>query len=163
MRYKTLYRKVIREAKRRYNDNYILHAKNISKAIWRVIHKETGKFSSKKQDVIVVNKSVEVMNPSKVAELLNSYFCEVLKELLKEKGKKIPTQGNYHLKIKENINSIFLLPITEIEVEKVASSLKNKLTAGTDEIPEYVVKQCIGQLKVDMCFVSTHTCLVLLV
>ena len=52
------------------------------------------------------------------------------------------------LKIKKNTNSIFLLPITEIEVEKVARSLKNKLTAGTDEIPEYVVKQCIEQLKV---------------
>ena len=29
-------------------------------------------------------------------------------------------------------------------------SLKNKLTAGTDEIPEYVVKQCIEQLKVPL-------------
>ena len=54
------------------------------------------------------------------------------------------------LKIKKNTNSIFLLPITEIEVEKVARSLKNKLTAGTDEIPEYVVKQCIEQLKVPL-------------
>jgi len=31
----------------------------------------------------------------------------------------------------------------------VARSLKNKLTAGTDEIPEYVVKQCI-ELKVPL-------------
>ena len=30
----------------------------------------------------------------------------------------------------------------------MARRLKNKLTAGTDEIPEYVVKQCIEQLKV---------------
>jgi hypothetical protein len=30
----------------------------------------------------------------------------------------------------------------------VAKILKNKLTAGIDEIPEYVVKQCIEQLKV---------------
>jgi len=35
-------------------------------------------------------------------------------------------------------------------VEKVAGSLKNKLTAGTDEIPEYVVKQCIQQLKIPL-------------
>jgi len=59
IRYKTLYRKVIREAKRRENDNYILHAKNKSKAIWRVIHKETGKSSSQKQDIIIVSNSVK--------------------------------------------------------------------------------------------------------
>ena len=35
-------------------------------------------------------------------------------------------------------------------MKKVAGSLKNKLTAGTDEIPEYVVKQCIEQLKIPL-------------
>jgi len=131
-RYKTLYKRVIREAKRRDNDNYILHAQNKSKAIWRVIHKETGKTSPQDQDIIIVKNSEEVSNPGKVAELFNSYFCEISKELLKEEGKKGPTHGNYQLKIKKNTNSIFLLPIIESEVEKVAGSLKNKLTAGTD-------------------------------
>jgi len=92
-RYKTLYRRVIREAKRRDSDNYILHAKNKSKAIWRVIHKETGKTSSQKQDIIIVKNSVEVMNPNEVAELLNSYFCKISKELLKEEGKKHQPRG----------------------------------------------------------------------
>ena len=32
----------------------------------------------------------------------------------------------------------------------MARSLKNILTAGTDEIPEFVVKQCIEQLKVPL-------------
>jgi hypothetical protein len=44
-RYKITYKRVIREAKRTENDNYILHAKNKSKAISWVIHKETGKTS----------------------------------------------------------------------------------------------------------------------
>jgi hypothetical protein len=44
---------VIREAKRRENDNYILRAKNKSKAIWQVIHKEIGKNSSQKQDTVL--------------------------------------------------------------------------------------------------------------
>ena len=88
-----MYRSVIRKAKSRDNDNYILHAKNKSKAIWRVIHKETGKTLSHKQDIIIVKNSVEVMNPSKVAELLNSYFCEISKELLKEEEKKHQPRG----------------------------------------------------------------------
>jgi hypothetical protein len=42
---------------------------------------------------------------------------------------------------------MFLFPVTESEVEKVAKGLKNKLSAGIDEIPDYVVKQCIKLLK----------------
>ena len=32
-------------------------------------------------------------------------------------------------------------------MEKVVKGLKNKLSAGIDEIPDYVVKQCIKLLK----------------
>ena len=42
---------------------------------------------------------------------------------------------------------MFLFQVTESEVEKVAKGLKNKLSAGIDEIPDYVVKQCIKLLK----------------
>ena len=42
---------------------------------------------------------------------------------------------------------MFLFPVTESEVEKVATDLKNKLSAGIDDIPDYVVKRCIQVLK----------------
>jgi hypothetical protein len=45
---------------------------------------------------------------------------------------------------------MFLFPVTESEVEKVARSLKNKLSAGIDEIPDYVVKQCIKRLEIPL-------------
>jgi len=41
---------------------------------------------------------------------------------------------------------MFLHPVRENEVKKVAGYLKNKLTAGLDDVPEYVIKQCIDQL-----------------
>jgi hypothetical protein len=44
---------------------------------------------------------------------------------------------------------MFLFPVRESEVEKVAS-VKNKLSAGIDEIPDYVVKQCIKLLKIPL-------------
>jgi len=42
---------------------------------------------------------------------------------------------------------MFLFPVTESEVEKVEKGLTNKLSAGIDEMPDYVVKQCITLLK----------------
>jgi hypothetical protein len=47
---------------------------------------------------------------------------------------------NQHLKIKESTKTRFLFPVIESEVEKVANGLKNKLLAGIDEIPDYVLK-----------------------
>jgi hypothetical protein len=131
---------VFREAKRRENDNYILRAKNKSKVIWQVIHKETGKTSSQKQDTKIVRNSEEITNPYKLSELFNYYFCEISEKLLKKKGEKIPTSENYHLKINKSSKTTFLFPITESEVVKVARCSKNKLTAGIDEIPDHVVR-----------------------
>jgi len=53
------------------------------------------------QDIMIVKNSEEVSNPGNVAELFNSYFCEISKELLKAEGNKGPTPGNYQLKIKK--------------------------------------------------------------
>jgi len=73
-RYKLIYKRVIREAKKRENDNYIMCAKNKSKAIWQVILKETGKSPLQKLDIKLVKNSEEIINPYKISEIFNSYF-----------------------------------------------------------------------------------------
>jgi hypothetical protein len=42
---------------------------------------------------------------------------------------------------------MFVSPITEDEVQNVVSKLKGKLSAGYDEIPEKLVKECIQFIK----------------
>jgi heterodisulfide reductase subunit B len=59
----------------------------------------------------------------------------------------MPNSENQHLKIKESTKTMLLFPVRASEVEKVAKGLKNKLSAGIDEIPDCVVKQCIKLLK----------------
>jgi hypothetical protein len=58
----------------------------------------------------------------------------------------MPNSENQHLKIKEITKSI-LFPVAESEVENVVEGFKNKLLAVINEIPDYVVKQCIKLLK----------------
>jgi hypothetical protein len=38
---------------------------------------------------------------------------------------------------------MFLFPVIEMEVEKVVKDFMGKLSAEFDEVPDYVVKQCI--------------------
>jgi len=146
-KYKIVYKRVIREVKRKEIDKYILHANHKSKAVWHIKNKETGRTSSNKQDIKIILNSEEITNPENVAELFHSYFRKISKKLLKQNENKIPNSENQHLKIKESTKTMFLFPAKESEVEKVEKGLKNKLSAGINEIPDYAVKQCITLLK----------------
>ena len=144
-KYQLIYRKVIREAKRWQNDKHILHANYKSKAVWQIINRETGRTSLNRQDIKINWNSEEITNPEIVAELFNSYFCKISEELLKKNRKNMPNYEKQYLKIKKSTKTMFQL--TENELEKVAKGLTNISSAGTDEISDCVVKQCIIQLK----------------
>ena len=66
-----------------------------------------------------------------------------MEELVKQKS-----NGRvYNLKIKQCPNSIFIYPVTEEEVISLTKGLKGKPTAGDDDIPESLVKQCMQLIK----------------
>ena len=83
-RYKIVYKRAVKEAKRRENDKFLLNANNKSKAAWQIINKETGRTLSKTQDIIISNNSKEISNPEEVAELFISYFCKISEKLSKK-------------------------------------------------------------------------------
>jgi hypothetical protein len=43
--------------------------------------------------------------------------------------------------------------VTENEVERVVIKLKRKAATGVDEIPDFIVKDCIHLLKKPLCFI----------
>jgi hypothetical protein len=55
--------------------------------------------------------------------------------------------------ITHNPNFMFLVPVTEDEVLKVTSKLRGKLSAGYDEIPNNIVKQCIQFINKPLTFI----------
>jgi hypothetical protein len=48
---------------------------------------------------------------------------------------------------------MFLVPVTEEEVLTVTSKLKGKVSAGYNEIPDNIVKQCIQFIKKPLTFI----------
>jgi len=84
-KYQIIYRRVIRAAKRRQNDKNILHANYKSKAVWKIINRETGRTSLNRQDIEINWNSEEITNPETVAEPFSSYFCKISEELIKKK------------------------------------------------------------------------------
>ena len=59
----------------------------------------------------------------------------------------MPNSENENLKTKESTKTMFLFPVIENELEKSLKGLKNRLSAGIDEIPVYIIKQCTKLLK----------------
>jgi hypothetical protein len=73
----------------------------------------------------------------------------VLYEYCGRTGTANTSKGSYNNlshEIKHCPNAIFISPVTE-EVVSLAKNLKNKLTAGYDDIPKSLVKQCIQLIK----------------
>jgi hypothetical protein len=145
-RYQIIYKRVMKEAKRRENDRYVLRAKNRTKAMWHIINKAVGKSLQFDQKSELNNGSVTISDPQKVADMMNSFFVGIVDDLLNQNSCNINIQT-----AKESINycpnSIFLLPVTESEIECVTKSLKGKSSPGFDDIPESLVKQCIQYIK----------------
>jgi hypothetical protein len=74
--YRRIYRKVIIEAKKRDNDNYIANAKNKTKASWQVINYETGKTTVSNKN-IELNWNSSKITPNMVSEIFNIYFVDI--------------------------------------------------------------------------------------
>jgi len=54
---------------------------------------------------------------------------------------------NSQHEINRCLNTIFVYPVTEEEVESLTKGLKGKHSAGYDDIPKFLIKQCIQLVK----------------
>jgi hypothetical protein len=61
--------------------------------------------------------------------------------------KQMSDESVYNLNRNHCPNSIFIYPVTEEEVISLTKSLKGKPTAGEDDIPENLFKQCVHLIK----------------
>jgi hypothetical protein len=82
-----------------------------------------------------------------VADMLNNFFVEIIDDLLSKNNKNNTNTQMQKQRLNCCSNTIFLHPVTEYKIESVTNSLKGKLSTGYDEIPEYLVKNCINYVK----------------
>jgi len=112
--------------------------------MWQLINRKIGEvpLNDHKLELRIGNKIIS--NPTEITEKLNMYFISTVEELVQQNS----NRRNYNkLEIKHCPNSIFIHPVTEEEVISLTKSLKGKPSAGYDDIPERLVKQCIHLIK----------------
>lgn len=71
--YRKIYKRVLKEAKRKDNDRFILTAQNKTKATWQVIDRETGKDTPVGRKIELNSGKDRILHPQVIADLFNTY------------------------------------------------------------------------------------------
>jgi hypothetical protein len=108
--------------------------------LWNLINKESG--NSQQNCNIIINDGENIItNPQIISDRFNTFFTEVIEEPLSQNNL---IKQNTKFKIKNCSETMFIAPVTEIEVEQTRKGLKTNSAAGFDKIPMSLVKQCLG-------------------
>ena len=85
-KYQRIYKRVLREAKKRVNDRYVRESVDRTKVIWRLINREIGKAPENEQNLeLRIGKKI-ISNPNDITDKLNTHIIRTVEELV---GKKL--------------------------------------------------------------------------
>lgn len=130
--YNRIFKSVIKLAKRKYHEKYLEIANNKVKAAWDIVKFELGKHKNKASII----PSRARINPSSVAEDFNSFFIDVPNRVGSTHNLLASTRnvvGNCSSRMRFKL-------LSPKQVEVLIKSLKNKNSAGWDEIPVKVFR-----------------------
>jgi len=93
----------------------------------------------------------------KILELFQSYFAETIEKLTDQNNGTHSAYNTANLKINTCPQTMYIIPVTENEIEKVVKNLKGKSSSGFDGVADSVVKKCVQFIKkplADICNTS---------
>jgi hypothetical protein len=103
--------------------------------MWRIINKELGNNQRREVGKETRYGTRKGSNLKGVAEMYNSYFTEIIGKLVKQNnGSRAPQEIN------SCNETMFIYPVTEIEIAEMVKNFKGKYSAGIDGIPYFVLK-----------------------
>lgn len=137
--YTKLFKKCINLSKRIANQKFVTKSKNICKATWTVIKRETSGSNAINCINNIIFNDKEITEPAIIASTFNNYF---INEACKVNNNTKENTVKTHL-----LNSIFLKPVDEEYIKKVIVSLKNTQSVGYDDISTNVIKLCKDELS----------------
>ncbi|XP_049813681.1 uncharacterized protein LOC126260396 [Schistocerca nitens] len=145
-KYKLVLKRIIKEAKIKENDKYIMKSSNKTKSMWKAVQNLTGKKTTHK-NIVISHDRKNVTDPREVANSFNSYYATVAGKLVKEKfGNPPNTTWKVLSSIEINNISMFLSPVSPTELLNTINSLKSKYSTGIDDIPDYIIKITARQI-----------------
>jgi hypothetical protein len=81
-------------------------------------------------------------DPKAIVNVFNEYYTNLARHILSGNPSSKNNEDGVNA-VKCNSNSMFLTPTTEMEVVGIIKGLSNKQSTGTDNIPQFIIKNVI--------------------
>lgn len=131
--YADILSKVIKQAKKMYNINYIASSENKGKATWALVKKVTSDKENPCKNTILENIHCADSDSVTILNQANNYFLNACPDV------KANSEVDYKL-IKKCLPSIFMYGACKEEIIECIKKMKNKKSTGEDEVPVDLLK-----------------------
>lgn len=151
------YKRNLNQAKVNHYSNKICNANNKTKETWNIINKELGRKSSSQKSITLLHGSEEVKESIEISELFAQHFSNAAEmATLNHFGENLSLPCS----IGQNVDIAYPFesyPITETEVLRTLNIMKNKNSAGIDELSIPVLKKIIDVIVKPLIFLMNQS------
>ena len=142
--FKKEYFKTRRKAKRKYFNEKFSELRHDCKSTWQLINSLIKRKSSNNIIDELIIDGVSITNTKKICDQFNNFFANVGTT----EAKNIPTNDTDPMSFMRGLppESMYLHPTDEDEIKKEAKKLNKKRSSGWDDIPSFLLLQCIEEI-----------------
>jgi len=136
--YRNTLTKLVSKQKYNYYSNKIDNACQDIKKVWNTIKEFIGREKNENVSITLQENGLNISNPEMVANKLNEYFIKVGDSF-------VPTYNEHpsaSIKNPAIPTSMFLEPVTEIEINNIIVALRDGASVGTDGVSVNIIKNC---------------------
>ena len=146
--YRTMLNRVKRRARREYYSKLCTELRNDGRKLWKVINNISHR-NNDKTSIIEEIKSDKftLTKGNAISNCFAEYFSGVGRNCFSKIGKPKKSTDWYLNQIPRNEKSLFMTPITPMEVDRLIINLPNKTSSGYDDISNILLKELRHLIK----------------
>lgn len=139
---KKMHIKNIKIEKQLQNKKRIHNSKNKTATLWKIINKKLNR-SSGQREIALNHNNCLVSDANTLADVFATHFASTVTNKLKSQISS--STNNECTSMHRNSKTMFFNPASVGEVKNIITALQNKKSTGIDEVPIFLIKQCIDE------------------
>jgi hypothetical protein len=150
---------VVKEVKRIHYNKEILESNNKVKTVWKIVKKETGKYSTEEMTQSIKINDNATQNPKLLANTFNIYFLTIIERMNNDTATLTTEDATKYLaeEIPKTFPNTHLMPTTVKEIKSIINSLESKNSCRYDEISTTLLKSCADYISVPLSYLCNQS------
>lgn len=146
----------VRRAKANYFETKFSESMGNNKKIWyHINHLLYNRIGNRTHSEIqLLDNDQLVSDKSRICNMFNKYFTGIVDNLQNNLNKSFNFRKRSHIKSVESVNSMFLSPVTNLEIETIISGLRNNTSSGINGISVTTILICPNLIPIFVFFIN---------